>query len=99
TQRTGTKGDLQADRRLTNWVRRSSGLHFFVLFNRLVPSCQDPSAKLVGIPNTFGDPPFGQFHHLPALALSFSHFESLGYMVLLRGTVRRHADCSISSPT
>ncbi|KAG5581770.1 hypothetical protein H5410_052397, partial [Solanum commersonii] len=38
--RTRTKGDLQADRRLANWVRRSSGHHFFVLFSRLVPSCQ-----------------------------------------------------------
>ncbi|KAG5596745.1 hypothetical protein H5410_037977, partial [Solanum commersonii] len=34
------KGDLQADQRLANWARRSSGLHFFVLFSRLVPSCQ-----------------------------------------------------------
>ncbi|KAG5631655.1 hypothetical protein H5410_003372 [Solanum commersonii] len=39
-QYTGTKGDLQADRRLTNWAQRSSGLHFFVLFSRLIPSCQ-----------------------------------------------------------
>ncbi|KAG5632336.1 hypothetical protein H5410_004053 [Solanum commersonii] len=39
-QHTGTKGDLQADRRLANWARRSSGLYFFVLFTRLVPSCQ-----------------------------------------------------------
>ncbi|KAG5610873.1 hypothetical protein H5410_022154 [Solanum commersonii] len=36
---TGRKGDLQADRRLANWVRRSSGFHFFVLFSRLVPFC------------------------------------------------------------
>ncbi|KAG5571670.1 hypothetical protein H5410_061436, partial [Solanum commersonii] len=39
-QHTGTKGDLQADRRLANWAWRSSSLHFFVLFSRLVPSCQ-----------------------------------------------------------
>ncbi|KAG5590734.1 hypothetical protein H5410_041248 [Solanum commersonii] len=37
---TRTKGDLQADRRLANRAQRSSGLHFFVLFIRLVPSCQ-----------------------------------------------------------
>ncbi|KAG5571258.1 hypothetical protein H5410_061024 [Solanum commersonii] len=39
-QHTGTKGDLEANRRLANWARRSSGLHFFVVFSRLVPSCQ-----------------------------------------------------------
>ncbi|KAG5580965.1 hypothetical protein H5410_051592 [Solanum commersonii] len=39
-QHTRPKGDLQADRRLTNWDRRSSSLHFFVLFSRLVPSRQ-----------------------------------------------------------
>ncbi|WMV18653.1 hypothetical protein MTR67_012038, partial [Solanum verrucosum] len=27
--------------------------------------------------------------------LASSHFESLGDMVLLRGTIRQHADCSI----
>ncbi|KAG5585919.1 hypothetical protein H5410_046353 [Solanum commersonii] len=37
---TGTKGDLQADRRLANRVWRSSCLYFFILFIRLVPSCQ-----------------------------------------------------------
>ncbi|KAG5599758.1 hypothetical protein H5410_031128 [Solanum commersonii] len=39
-EHTGTKRDLQADRRLANWVRRSSDLYFFILFSRLVPSCQ-----------------------------------------------------------
>ncbi|KAG5580178.1 hypothetical protein H5410_050805 [Solanum commersonii] len=39
-QHTRTKGDLQAYRRLVNWARRSSRLHFFVLFSHLVPSCQ-----------------------------------------------------------
>ncbi|KAG5620854.1 hypothetical protein H5410_006072 [Solanum commersonii] len=39
-QRTGTKGNLQDDRRLANWARRYSGLYFFVLFSRLVPSYQ-----------------------------------------------------------
>ncbi|KAG5580228.1 hypothetical protein H5410_050855 [Solanum commersonii] len=39
-QHTGTKNDLQVDRRLANWAQRSSGLHFFVLFSRLVPSYQ-----------------------------------------------------------
>ncbi|KAG5599494.1 hypothetical protein H5410_030864 [Solanum commersonii] len=39
-QRTGTKGDLQANRRLANWAQRSSGIHFFVLLSRLVPFCQ-----------------------------------------------------------
>ncbi|KAG5610579.1 hypothetical protein H5410_021860 [Solanum commersonii] len=39
-QHTRTKGDLQGDRRLSNCVRQSSGLHFFVLFSRFVPSCQ-----------------------------------------------------------
>ncbi|KAG5576571.1 hypothetical protein H5410_056705, partial [Solanum commersonii] len=34
------KSDLQVDWRLTNWPQRSSGLHFFVLFSRLVPSYQ-----------------------------------------------------------
>ncbi|KAG5615128.1 hypothetical protein H5410_014952, partial [Solanum commersonii] len=33
---------------------------------------------------------------LPSASL---HFESLGDMVLLRGTVRRHTDCSLSSPS
>ncbi|WMV07821.1 hypothetical protein MTR67_001206, partial [Solanum verrucosum] len=39
-QHTGTKDDLQADRRPATWARRSSGLHFFALFSRLVPFCQ-----------------------------------------------------------
>ncbi|KAG5589896.1 hypothetical protein H5410_040410 [Solanum commersonii] len=39
-QHTGTKGDLQADRRLANKAQRSSGLHFLVPFSRLVPFCQ-----------------------------------------------------------
>ncbi|KAG5571600.1 hypothetical protein H5410_061366 [Solanum commersonii] len=39
-QHTVIKGDLQVDRRLANRGRRSSSLHFFVLFIRLVPSCQ-----------------------------------------------------------
>ncbi|KAG5590921.1 hypothetical protein H5410_041435 [Solanum commersonii] len=40
TQRTGTNGDLKTDRRLANWARRPSRLHFFVLFIRLDSSCQ-----------------------------------------------------------
>ncbi|KAG5615022.1 hypothetical protein H5410_014846, partial [Solanum commersonii] len=39
-QHTGTKGDLRANQRLANRARRSSGLHFFVLFSYLVPFCQ-----------------------------------------------------------
>ncbi|WMV58447.1 hypothetical protein MTR67_051832 [Solanum verrucosum] len=45
-QHTGTKGDLQADRRLTNKARRSSGLPFFILFCRLDPFCQVVSMLL-----------------------------------------------------
>ncbi|KAG5571356.1 hypothetical protein H5410_061122 [Solanum commersonii] len=29
-QHTGTKGDLQVDRRLAKWARRSSSLYFFI---------------------------------------------------------------------
>ncbi|KAG5630181.1 hypothetical protein H5410_001898, partial [Solanum commersonii] len=32
---TGTKDDFQADWRLANWARRSSGLHFFHSFSAL----------------------------------------------------------------
>ncbi|KAG5591669.1 hypothetical protein H5410_042183 [Solanum commersonii] len=39
-QHTGTKDDLQVNRRLANKARQSSGLHSFVLFIRLIPSCQ-----------------------------------------------------------
>ncbi|KAG5572349.1 hypothetical protein H5410_062115, partial [Solanum commersonii] len=39
-QHIGTKGDLQAHRRLANRARRSSGLYFFVLFIRFIPSSQ-----------------------------------------------------------
>uniref|UniRef100_M1DB95 Uncharacterized protein n=1 Tax=Solanum tuberosum TaxID=4113 RepID=M1DB95_SOLTU len=51
-QHTRTKGDLQANRRLANRARRSSGLHFFVLFICLVPSLPSSVHALPQTPNT-----------------------------------------------
>ncbi|KAG5595069.1 hypothetical protein H5410_036301 [Solanum commersonii] len=68
-QHTGTLGEIKAIRRLTECIRRSSDLLFFV-FSKCV--AKDHSAQLVGIANTLGDLPFGLLH--PFLALPFSIF-------------------------
>ncbi|WMV37021.1 hypothetical protein MTR67_030406 [Solanum verrucosum] len=53
---------------------------------------QDPSTKLVGIADTFGDPPFGRFHRLSAFASLC--FESLGDMGSAQWNKRRSPDRS-----
>uniref|UniRef100_M1DT69 Uncharacterized protein n=1 Tax=Solanum tuberosum TaxID=4113 RepID=M1DT69_SOLTU len=71
---------------------QSSGFGFATSFSDC--AAEDCSATLVEIADELGDPPLGQLTTFSVLPLAFSHFGSLGGIVLLRGTDRRLADCS-----
>ncbi|KAG5586185.1 hypothetical protein H5410_046619 [Solanum commersonii] len=52
----------------------------------------DHSASLVMIADQLSDPPFGRFHRCLGLSFNIIIFGSLGDVVQLRRTARRHAN-------